>query len=261
MKIGFMSDSHSETYSKKENDAMKSRLARQVKEEKPDVIIHAGDLYGTIVDNALAEFAEPIREHSNAPIIFVPGNHEFWDSSMDKHVVEEANDEIDNNTFILQDESLVIDGIKFLGSTLWTDGNFGREVYPDELQFGDFVFVKSKRFNSDMFSFDDFKKEHARSRNWLGHELTHADDPCVVVTHHLPSMRSIDTKYKDHWLTPLFASNMDEFIMKHEPLLWIHGHTHAPVDYKIGKTRVVCNPRGYPDEGNEGLLKFIELLT
>ena len=30
--------------------------------------------------------------------------------------------------------------------------------------------------------------------------------------------------------------------------LWLHGHTHAPRDYVVGTTRVVCNPRGYPHE-------------
>ena len=29
--------------------------------------------------------------------------------------------------------------------------------------------------------------------------------------------------------------------------LWIHGHTHFNVDYKIGQTRVITNQRGYVD--------------
>ena len=30
--------------------------------------------------------------------------------------------------------------------------------------------------------------------------------------------------------------------------LWIHGHSHQAVDYEIANTRVLSNPRGYPDE-------------
>jgi len=46
---------------------------------------------------------------------------------------------------------------------------------------------------------------------------------------------------------------MDDFILEHQPRLWIHGHTHESFDYKIGKTRVVCNPRGYAStEKNKG---------
>jgi hypothetical protein len=37
--------------------------------------------------------------------------------------------------------------------------------------------------------------------------------------------------------------------------LWVHGHTHSSFDYKLGKTRIICNPRGYPgtfgDMGND----------
>ena len=35
--------------------------------------------------------------------------------------------------------------------------------------------------------------------------------------------------------------------------IWIHGHTHESFDYHIGKTRIVCNPRGYASiEENKG---------
>ncbi len=32
--------------------------------------------------------------------------------------------------------------------------------------------------------------------------------------------------------------------------LWVHGHIHKQSDYKIKDTRIICNPRGYPDEPN-----------
>ena len=66
-----------------------------------------------------------------------------------------------------------------------------------------------------------------------------------MVTHHAPSIRSIADRYKSDPVSAAFASNMDDFILEHQPRLWIHGHTHESFDYEIGKTRVVCNPRGY----------------
>jgi len=65
------------------------------------------------------------------------------------------------------------------------------------------------------------------------------------VTHHAPSIQSIVDRYRADPVSAAFASNMDDFILEHKPLLWIHGHTHESFDYEIGKTRVVCNPRGY----------------
>jgi Icc-related predicted phosphoesterase len=67
----------------------------------------------------------------------------------------------------------------------------------------------------------------------------------IVVTHHAPSIKSNVDQYRSDRLSAAFASNMEDFILEHQPRLWIHGHTHESFDYQIGKTRVVCNPRGY----------------
>jgi hypothetical protein len=46
-----------------------------------------------------------------------------------------------------------------------------------------------------------------------------------------------------------FHSDLDKFIEMNQNIkLWIHGHTHVKLDYKILNTRIVCNPLGYPNE-------------
>jgi len=73
----------------------------------------------------------------------------------------------------------------------------------------------------------------------------------IVITHACPSIKSIPERFRGHVLSPAFASNMEGFIHKYQPRLWIHGHTHDSFDHKIGKTRIICNPRGYvPDADN-----------
>jgi len=84
-------------------------------------------------------------------------------------------------------------------------------------------------------------------------EFLETGDPSksVVVTHSVPSIQSIPERFRDHALVPAFASNMENLIQKFSPRLWIHGHTHDSFDYHIGKTRILCNPRGYvPDAYN-----------
>jgi Icc-related predicted phosphoesterase len=44
-----------------------------------------------------------------------------------------------------------------------------------------------------------------------------------------------------------YASNLEALIEAHGPTLWVHGHIHTCSDYRIENTRIVCNPRGYPD--------------
>jgi hypothetical protein len=53
-------------------------------------------------------------------------------------------------------------------------------------------------------------------------------------------------------LNAAFASALDGFIKESGVPLWIHGHTHHCVDYKIGKTRVFSNQRGYPHQFDRG---------
>jgi Icc-related predicted phosphoesterase len=76
------------------------------------------------------------------------------------------------------------------------------------------------------------------------------DGPTVVVTHHLPSSKSIAPQYKGDPLNPCFASDLDSIFETYQPEAWIHGHTHSSFDYTSGKTRVVCNPRGYAETPN-----------
>ncbi len=87
---------------------------------------------------------------------------------------------------------------------------------------------------------------HIRDRNWLEGKLEESfDGETVVVTHMVPSMGSVPERYKEDPLSAAFASNLDALIERTQPALWIHGHTHDSFDYRIGRTRVMCNPYGY----------------
>lgn len=90
------------------------------------------------------------------------------------------------------------------------------------------------------------REQHTRDRIFLEKALSRETNMRrVVVTHHLPSARSIAPRFA-HWPTNAsYASHLDDVIETHAPDLWIHGHTHAFVDYTIGRTRVVCNAHGY----------------
>jgi len=46
------------------------------------------------------------------------------------------------------------------------------------------------------------------------------------------------------------ASHLDKFVDDSGACLWVHGHMHISRDYFIGKTHILCNPRGYTDEPN-----------
>ena len=67
-----------------------------------------------------------------------------------------------------------------------------------------------------------------------------------MVSHHLPSKHSQDPQYADSLIGPSFYStDLEDIVGQERIVLWVHGHTHSSMDYMHGRTRVVCNPRGY----------------
>ena len=79
--------------------------------------------------------------------------------------------------------------------------------------------------------------------------------PVVVVTHHAPSALSLghDLQFQDA-VRAAYASNLEELVAGSGAALWVHGHIHRAADYSVGGTRVICNPRGYPDEPGTGIM-------
>jgi len=205
----------------------------------------AGDIgVGTAgVDWAATEFPD-------VPVIYVPGNHEYYDH--DIGITDQLKSGAPANVHVLERDALEIDGVRFLGTTLWTDFRFygegrarsSRQQARDHIQ--DF---KSIRNGEQPFTPEDSVLLHDKSRSWLVKELRRQfDGPTVVVTHHLPASPSVASPYRNHPLNPVFVSRLEDIIEQHTPGLWIHGHTHVACDYDIYGTRVVCNPRGYPAE-------------
>jgi Icc-related predicted phosphoesterase len=217
-----------------------------------DVVVLGGDIG---VGTGGIEWAT--RCFPRSPVLYIPGNHEFY--GHDIRDADQLSAAAPDNIQILNDDACEIAGVRFLGSTLWTDF----ELYGDgESWFSrqtaralieDFTSIRN---GNRLFTPEDSVDLHRVSVAWLVNELEKKfDGPTVVITHHLPAALSIARQYKNDHLNPAFASRLEGIIEKYQPELWIHGHTHVACDYAIFGTRVVCNPRGYPAESaNRGFL-------
>lgn len=94
---------------------------------------------------------------------------------------------------------------------------------------------------------------HRESRRFLeGFLDDHRAKRTVVVTHHSPSRKSILPIHTGDLATAAFVSDMDDLIRERGPSLWVHGHVHHRCEYEVGRTRVICNPRGYPGDPSFG---------
>ena len=222
--------------------------------DNADIVVLAGDV------NLGTKGIEWIKAKiSGKPVIYVLGNHEYYKGSYPKtlHKIKEAAQ--DSNVFVLENSFADIEGIRFHGTTLWTDFS----IFGNPVQYGmicqsvmnDYKKIKRDPSYSKMRTVDIFKI-HQFSKLWLQQSLEEAKGmKNIVVTHHAPSIHSVPEQYKNDPVTSAYASNLEDLIQEYQPLYWIHGHIHTPSDYEIGATKIICNPHGYIDEKYNGYEK------
>ena len=214
-------------------------------ETDADIVILAGDIGVGIGGLQWAEAQFPDR-----PVIYVPGNHEFY--RHDIALIDELKAQAPAHIHVLNDDQVVIDGVRFLGSILWADfALFGEAdkffaMQAARQRMTDFEIIQN---HGQCFTPEDAIRLHNGSRDWLAAMLTESfDGKTVVVTHNAPSSQSVHPRYARDLLTPAFASNLENLMEGERVALWAHGHMHESFDYEIYGTRVVCNPRGYAPE-------------
>lgn len=250
--------------------------------EEADVIVLAGD-----INNGLFGLLWANRHFEDKEVVYVAGNHEFYGDSWNLLLPDLRELAKGQGIHFLEDDSVTIGGIRFLGCTLWTDFELlGKSrksqcMRQSEAAINDFRRIEARplRKKSQDFDFTDelqsgwstisnsrLTAEHTLARHqasiaWLRGEIMKGDpNKTVVVTHHYPHINSCAPKWAKDPVSSIFGSNLPEEVLLGAKL-WVHGHTHDSSDYEVKRnffgssrvTRVVANPRGYPLGGNSGV--------
>jgi len=234
-------------------------LGPQVVRTGADIVILAGDTdrASRSVDTAAGMFPD-------APaLVMVAGNHEPYGSrqSIDA-CVETMKKQADVLTkaegrtiAVMENDMLVLDvrgtPVRILGATLWTDYNvFGQPQEHALLvsrALNDYALIRSASGKGNFSTLESMAR-HERSAKFLADALDEEfPGPTIVVTHHLPSARSLSERYRKDPVSAGFASARDDLLAKGASL-WVCGHTHDSHSYRDKSgTLVMCNPSGYPD--------------
>ena len=232
-----------------------------------DLHLESSYLFLPITDADITAFAGDIAPGMNGvqhagqhalrtgkPVVYVCGNHEFYRydiNSLRRKIPEltaQPADYMGPAFHFLDNSEAIINGVRFLGCTLWTDFMlFGWDLQEACLHKGqsclnDFRLIHN---GENYFTVLDSIRMHDESVEWLEKKLKREPfaGKTVVISHHAPSYQSVLPRYAKDLLSACFASKLDHLLGFSE--LWIHGHMHDSLDYEAKGTRVVCNPRGY----------------
>lgn len=201
-------------------------------------------------------------------VFYVMGNHEFYSSRYD-NVIDKLKEVLPSNISILQNTYEEYNGVVFAGSTLWTDLNNNDAItaLTVKSRMNDFRYITLKYENGYVGKFlpETMYDEHKIALEFFNKTFTeNADKPCVMISHHSPSLRSIHPRYKnDHHMNGGYVSNCEHLFENHKNVKFaIHGHIHDSMNYKCADTTVLSNPRGYvgyEDTENFNPSKFFEV--
>jgi Icc-related predicted phosphoesterase len=254
MKIQLLSDVHLEAH-----PHWRARPAAGA-----DLLVVAGDVGSYQPGSLLVDPDFGLTQFSAAagwptPVIFVPGNHEYDGMDFDAaHArLRETCDRL--GLLWLERETLVWGGVRFVGTTLWTDFDALNPTDPrsatalaQQLKARDKAFRAANYYlkktlttrNGEPWLAPGVREQGLVCQQWLRAALaTPFDGPTVAVTHFAPSLRSADPRYGNVPGTAGFCNALDDLLPQAQ--LWLHGHLHAPSNYVHAGCHVVANPLGY----------------
>ena len=230
-----------------------------------DVAVLAGDIVwpGTALADWVA--ASPLLRRARA-VVAVSGNHEVFDAVLQDEAAAMQRAAAARHTpplHLLDCSEVRVDGVRFLGCTLWTDFELRIDTPAGPRSDRARAMAVAQRTMADYrctgwregaaapqpMTPQHTLQLHRRQRHWLECKLAEAfDGSTVVVTHHGPHRRSLAPRFAAQWVSAAYLSELDAAFFA-VPTLWLHGHTHTSHDYRVGACRVVCNPRGYQPPG------------
>ncbi len=269
MKLQLLSDLHLEA-----NPAFRAEPAPNA-----DALILAGDIgsYQVRRDGSIMEEPDwglqrfsPLPQYAAwpVPVFFVPGNHEYdaLDIDATHSRLRHACDRLGIGW--LEKESIVFNDVRLIGTTLWTDydaialqkhahGTETQRLQQREKAYRAANFYLEKMAgerHGKLFDAEAMRELGLQSQQWLEQALDAAADaqdghPVVAVTHFAPTLDSADPRYGLSPGTAGFCNALSHLLPKAD--LWLHGHLHCPTDVRVGRCRIVANPLGYAEKGEQ----------
>lgn len=243
MELRIHSDTHLEAFIGKPAELLVEKFFPTAEGEFEQTLVLAGDICS--VPEKTNEVLQ-ILSRRFANILYVPGNHEYYRSDLDtvNGKLKRIQQNIPNLYISCANkiETVVIDNVRFIFGTLWTDPFAeGFKIENVKYYLNDFRVIRD-------FTVEVMAEIHFSQKNELQHILSVPfSGETVVVTHHMPSFSLCHPRFGNE-CNHGFASNCEELLNSGKINTWIFGHTHDRISQQIGSTKLECNPTGYRGE-------------
>ena len=193
-------------------------------------------------DSTLAFFDEAREKFDH--VLYISGNHEPYHFDIEE--TPKAIRKYIEGIIYLDDDLAEIDGVTFIGATLWTDmdNENKRAILEISERINDFKIVSRGRAK---FTPMDAVAKFRKSSTYIADAVCKLEGkPVVVVTHHAPSPLGLNEKECGNLLDGAFASDLHD-LMEQNPNItnWVFGHTHVRKTFQVGDTSCRANCRGY----------------
>lgn len=207
-----------------------------------DLVVLAGDI------SVRSRGVGWANENFSCPVIYACGNHEFYKGHIDRTLAK-MRDAAAAHVHVLDNQTLIIGGTRFLVATAWTDftatGDYNAAMRVSAEWMNDFKRIRIGEGYSKLRPVDLIAR-NITTREFLATELVKKfDGKTVVVTHHCPIQYVAGGGHEGH-IGAAYFNQWHDLVAQAD--MWIFGHTHHAVDTIVSGCRVISNPRGYPGE-------------
>ena len=218
-----------------------------------DVLILAGDIGINLLAAELVR-----RELETSPVIYVPGNHEYYTEARRADVDASWTrfaERCPDLHYLIAD-GVTLDGVRFWGAP-WYSDLWG--VTPHDS-------LGARLWRDVTWGINDFNPPWNGGGEWtLARHVNHHQEQTdllaaqagrvdVVITHWPPTKAAIHPKFASDLLNPYFINDREDLVRAIGAKLWISGHTHEAYNYEVGPTRCIGNPTGYSGDYRQSRL-------
>jgi predicted phosphohydrolase len=246
--IRILSDLHCEFAMQQMTDHLDYCIPKMPGDEDT-VLILAGDVCNYARSASFIPIMTRVRKQFRA-VIIIAGNHEYYHGSFLDATDFKEFIAPHSNIHFLEGTAVEIDDVAFIGATLWTD--FDKDSDDAKLvseQFmNDYPYIEGVdgAWLTSKAVYEAHQRDLTAIKSLMREYREKGGFKRVVVTHHGCTLKSIHPKYKTAGLSNFsFTSNLLNLVNAEQPVVWIHGHTHESLRYKVGATDVIVNPAGY----------------